>query len=156
VRVRRRNRKAKGAPLAVGDHRLVVAVARKLLTPYCGPPVRLFRGTHRQERQFHRYGLSWSADRVVAECFAEPIHGADGIVLETLAPPQAIIHQMTYPRPITDPERAETLRQFPDVHFDEYHDEREYLVDRKFLNAVIVVHAGANTAAGASVTDSAM
>ena len=132
--------------LVVGNHRLVVAVARKLLTPYCGPAVRLFRGTHRQERQYHRYGLSWTADRVVAERFAQPIHGVDGIVLETLAPPQAIIHQMNYPKPITDQERAGILRECPDTHFDEYHDEREYLVDRKFLTAVIAVSDGLSPA----------
>ncbi len=131
---------------AVGDHRLVVAVARKLLTPYCGPAVRLFRGTHRQERQWHQYGLSWTADRVAAERFAEPIHGSDGVVLETLALPPAIIHQMNYPKPITDQERAGILRECPDAHFDEYHDEREYLVDRKFLTAVIAVSDGLSPA----------
>jgi hypothetical protein len=47
---------------------------------------------------------------------------------------------MEYPQPWTDAEREEILREHPNARFDEYHHEREFLVDRRALETV---HRGA-------------
>jgi hypothetical protein len=65
---------------------------------------------------------------------------ADGsAILETVAPPGAIIAQIAYPEPWTDSERKEILHEYPNTNFNEYHDEREFLVDRRGLETVTVV-----------------
>ena len=129
---------AKHLPREVDDHPLVCAVARVMLPAYAGPAVRLFRGACLLERQRRIYGLSWAADIAVAESFAkdyqEDLPG-DSVVLETLAPSAAIICEMSYPEPFTAEERASNAS----AHFEEFHDEREYIVDRRLLKAVTVV-----------------
>ena len=129
---------AKHVPREVDDHPLVCAVARVMLPAYAGPAVRLFRGACLLERQRRVYGVAWTADIAVAESFAkdyqEDLPGGS-VVLETLAPSAAIICKMSYPEPFTAEERAANAR----AHFEEFHDEREHIVDRRLLKAVTVV-----------------
>ena len=121
----------KSLPLTIGDDRVTRDAIRILLPPYTGKqPVRLFRGTTFRERRRRTYGFSWSEDRATAERFAEnhahvaaelkrmqlghdPLN-LEAVLLETLAPPSAII---CAPR---------------------HYDEKEYLVDRRRLNVVTV------------------
>jgi hypothetical protein len=126
----------KHMPLYVGNHRLVVDVARKMFLPYSGPARRLWRGGSSREHRRRAYSLSWTASRSVAEDFARQY---EGVILETLAPPEAIIHEMRYPEPATAEERAAYP---PDVQFDDFSKEQEFLVDRRFLTRVVSHPAG--------------
>ena len=109
-------------PLRVVDHRALCVSARVLLPPYRGPALRLFRGASAKERRSHIYGLSWSADRAAGERFAIGFQDWDGggVLLETIAPPEAIICAVS--------EAA-----------GGYYDEKEYVVDRRHLKAVKLV-----------------
>jgi hypothetical protein len=140
----------KHIPLKVQSHSVLCAALRVMFPPYTGPAIRLFRGASCNEVRGRRYSLSWTDDRATAERFARGYsqvpHG--GVILETIAPPTAIIAQMEYPEPWTNAEREEILREHPNVTFNEYHDEREFLVDRRGLGTVTVVQRFT----GASVT----
>ncbi|CAN7617477.1 hypothetical protein LJR255_004627 [Pararhizobium sp. LjRoot255] len=79
----------------------------------------LYRGESTFNRRRRCYGLSWSANRSVAEAFAEDtsrLYYDGSVLLETLAPPEAILTKM--------PKR---------------YGEGEYLVDRRYLRAVQVL-----------------
>jgi hypothetical protein len=141
----------------VGDHRALCAAARILLPPYNGPAVRLFRGAAAGERRRRTYGLSWTPDIAIAERFAhEPQHQqwvGGSVVLETLAPPAAIICSVDYPKPFT---AEELKREFPDLAQQtmeswltakSFHEEREHVVDRRYLGAVAVARRYAQTGA---------
>ncbi|TCA38498.1 hypothetical protein E0H72_26430 [Rhizobium leguminosarum bv. viciae] len=109
-----------------GDHlrqelgdRILVDAYRVLLPSYRGPAVLLYRGEGADNRRRRCYGLSWSANRSVAERFAEGtsrMYEDGSVLLETLAPPEAILMKM--------PKR---------------YGEDEYLVDRRSLRAVRVL-----------------
>ena len=131
--------------LRVADHRALCDAARVLLPSYKGPAIRLFRGSSANERRRRIYGLSWTPEIAVAERFARERQVFDGgsVVLETLAPPDAIICAVEYPRPFTQ-EEIEKLGV--DVQITEYHEEREYVVDRRRLNGVTVVRRYAQSA----------
>ena len=58
------------------------------------------------------------------------------VVLETVARPEAIISIVEYPPPMTEAEKAELP---PGVTVVEYHEEREYLVERRLLGPVEVL-----------------
>jgi hypothetical protein len=76
----------------VVDDDLLRSALRILLPPYCGPAVRLYRGTSAMERR--PYGLSWSTDAACALQHAEnhtKTTGETSVVLETMALPEAII-----------------------------------------------------------------
>jgi hypothetical protein len=122
---------------ALRNHPLVCAAIHAMLPAYTGPAVRLFRGASELERKRRAYGLSWTSDVAEAETFAEKYRAWPGgsVVLETLAPPAAVISKMEYPEPFTEEERAE----IPGAHFTEFHDEREHFVDRRRLTLVKVV-----------------
>jgi hypothetical protein len=126
---------SKNPSLSVGDHRALCAAARVLLPCYRGPSVRLFRGADANERRRRVYGLSWTADRDVAERFARARQGHNGgsVVLETLAPPAAIICAVNY-------EITRLKSEHSNGEIAERSHEREYVVDRRHLNAVAVVH----------------
>jgi hypothetical protein len=124
--------------LKVNNLSLLCAVLRKTFPPYTGAPVRLFRGASSTEHRNRTYGVSWTADRSTAERFARDYSYFGSVVLETLAPTAAIIAQVPYPEPITDAERQELLREHPALLIQEYHDEREFLVDRRQLETVTV------------------
>jgi hypothetical protein len=61
------------------------------------------------------------------------------VLLETLAPPAAIICAVDYPEPLTQIEMEKLKREHPNVEINGLHEEREYVVDRRHLNAVIVL-----------------
>jgi hypothetical protein len=93
---------SKMLPLAVSNRR-VMADALRVLMPgnYSGPQLTLYRGASYNERRHCRYGFSWTTDAAVARKFAE--HWArpelvaytgktvEGVVLQTLAPREAIL-----------------------------------------------------------------
>lgn len=128
-------------PLKVGEHRAMRDAARVLLPAYSGPAVRLFRGTGADELRRRIYGFSWTADAKSGDRFALDKREMEGgsVLLETLAPPEAIISQVAYPRPFTHQEIEECKREHPTGRIVEYHDECEYVVDRRYLKAVLVV-----------------
>jgi hypothetical protein len=109
-------------PLMVGN-RPVMAKALRVLMPggYNGPALRLYRGTSAGERQRRLYGFSWTTRLEIArDKFGEHHRPApDGaIVLETIAPPQAIL----------------LVREDED-----YYDEGEVVVDPFRLGTVRVI-----------------
>jgi hypothetical protein len=128
---------SKQLPLSVGDHRTLCGALRILMPPYEGPAVQLYRGTLMRERRRRIYGISWSMDIDVAARFAERWQslGDEAVLLRTLAPPEAVMAAIVYPRAFTPEEKAED----PEAEFVEFHDEREHLLDRRRLNAVTVV-----------------
>ena len=129
----------KGLSLTVGD-RPTVAKALRILFPgnYIGEPLRLYRGTNRGERRRRHYGFSWTTDKAIAQSFADthsetarslakelPKEGPfaystdlEGLLLETVAPPEAIF-----------------LMRETDGHYDE----REVVVDPFRLGRITVV-----------------
>jgi hypothetical protein len=101
-----------------------------LFIPYKGPSVRLFRGANAREARVRKfYGPSWSSDIEEADWFARHWQATSGgtVVLETIAPPEAIISA-----PGIDGvyyEGADGQRLF---------DEREYIVDGRRLQRVTI------------------
>ena len=142
-------RETKYIPLGIRNHSVLCAALRVMFPPYTGPAVQLFRGARFNEARRRQYSLSWTDDRAAAERFARDysgmLHGS--VILETIAPPAAIIAQMEYPQPWTDAEREEILREAPNATFDEYHHEREFLVDRRRLETVTVAQRFTGTSA---------
>jgi hypothetical protein len=124
--------------LDVGNHRVLCGAARLLLPKYSGPAVRLFRGAAAVEAQRRTYGLAWSTDVKVAEKFAlgRRVMDSGSVLLETLAAPEAIISEIN-----STPRREikKLRRMYPDRVFEENYNEHEYVVDRRYLNAVSVV-----------------
>lgn len=110
-------------PLAVKDDPALFTALRAILPPYCGrKPLHLFRGASDREIG-HRIGArSWSADISISDSFAREhknrVYG-EGVVLSTLAPPEAILCDVT------------------DV--DGMRDESEYIVDCRFLSNIEIV-----------------
>ncbi len=116
--------------------------------------MRLFRGASAGERRRRVYGLSWTTEVAEAEFFARERQVWDGgsVVLETLAPPEAIICAVDYPEPVTV---AELKRDFPTIpktdlegiveRSGQHHHEREYVIDRRYLSAVSVARRYAQT-----------
>ena len=107
----------------VVDEDLLRSALRVLLPPYCGPALRLYRGTSAMERR--PYGLSWSTDPASALQHAENHTKATGetsVVLETMALPEAIISAV-----------SEMAGTHPGVR------EREYIVDGARLDGVACI-----------------
>jgi hypothetical protein len=91
---------------------------RAILPPYEGSMVHLYRGEGVFNRRRRTYGLSWSADREVADSFAKGIWRqtqGGSVLLETVAPADAII-----------------------CTSDDF-GESEFLVDRRRLHRVFVL-----------------
>jgi len=87
---------------------------------YDGPPVHVYRGTTANERRRHLYGFFWTADRGVAERFAEQHRNPDGaVLLETVADPSAML--------------------FIREHIEGYYEEEEYILDPYKLTQVKVL-----------------
>jgi hypothetical protein len=136
---------SKSLRLRAGEDRTVIAALRVLMPRYRGGSIRLFRGTSALERKRRVYGLSWTVSIDVAEKFAlrwGRVHG--GVILETLAPAKAVISKIEYPKPLT-PNELTKLGLPHGIHVVEYHQEREYLVDRRLLTAVKVIRRYAPT-----------
>jgi hypothetical protein len=119
-------------PLRVG-HRPTMAAALRVLMPggHSCPPAMLYRGANTHERRRRLYGFSWTTNIAVARTFAEhwsqpvppfpsanPLPPMRGVILRTVAPPEAILL-------IRQPE--------------EYYDEGEVVVDPFRLGKVEVV-----------------
>jgi hypothetical protein len=120
----------KSMALTVDNPRLLRRALRRLLPPYSGPAIQLYRGA---TLEGWRRGFSWTADIEIARLFFPKelltIPGAaTPVILKTLAPPEAIICKIEYPAPFTEEDKAET----PEVHFVEFHDEQEYIATSCF------------------------
>jgi hypothetical protein len=108
--------------LKVGRHRTLARALHVLLPKTeIKAPVQLFRGAAASEPKRRRYGFSWSAEREVAERFVEnnKKHPRGAVLLETLSPPEAIIHERE--------------------NLEGYYAEREYIVDPYALKRVTVI-----------------
>ncbi len=92
------------------DLRLMKAL-RKLLPPYDGPDMILYRSETRDNWDRGTYGISWSAQRVLAKSVAK--EGVPRILLRAKVPAKAIVAKLSLDR-------------------DRYNED-EYLVDRRFL-----------------------
>ena len=106
----------------VGDDRVLVRALRNILPPYRGGAVTVYRGDSMLNRRRRTYGLSWSANREIAESFATGywrMFEGGSVLLSTEAPAEAIIcspHALGH-----------------------VYDEGEYLVDRSKLGAVKLI-----------------
>lgn len=91
-----------------------------MLPPYTGSAITLYRGESVLNHQGQTYGLVWSASAEVGRDFASrrDYRLAEGgsVLLETLAPPEAIICAA--------------------VMYNDRYGEQEYLVDHRRLCAV--------------------
>jgi hypothetical protein len=109
--------------LFVGDDFLIINALRVLVPPYGGPAVRLFRGDRAAMRKRRLYGISWTTSLDIADSkFAQGLNRmSDGgsVVLETVAPPEAIIGST--------------------ASVGDYYGEAEYFVDRRRLGRVHVI-----------------
>ena len=105
-----------------------------------GRKLRLFRGAGASERRRGVYGISWTSSLSTAQDLAESyrVWRGGSVVLETTAPPAAIITAIEYPPPITEAEKLE-LGLPPTTNVVEWHDECEFLVDRRQLGHVKVL-----------------
>ena len=114
---------SKMLPLRVG-HRPTMAAALRVLLPggRLEHPLTLYRGTNIHERRRRIYGFSWTTDIATARSFAEHWSQArltnDGVILQTLAPPEVVLL-------IRQPEK--------------YYDEGEVVVDPFRLDKVAIV-----------------
>jgi hypothetical protein len=100
-----------------------------LFPPYHGPAMRLFRGAFADEpRKRKFFGVSWTSDIETAHRFAKRWEDGSvgGVVLETIASPEAIIS-----RP-----GLEILTE----NGERMYDESEYLVDGRRLASVKIAH----------------
>jgi hypothetical protein len=122
------------------DNQPALCKALRILIPkYTGESLRLYRGASARERRRAAYGISWTSNLTAAREFAESYRAWPGgsVILETVAPPEAIIGMMEYPPPLTEADKAE-LGLSPDTRVTEYHEECEYLVDRRLLGPIKV------------------
>ena len=106
----------------VSNDLILVDGLRKLLPPYEGPTVTLFRGESAWNRRRRTYGLSWTTDLVIAEAFATDRasrYEGGAVLLQAEAAPAAVICVPT--------------------HFGIENAEAEYLIDRRLLSCVNVL-----------------
>ena len=106
---------------SVGDDGILIGGLKKLLPPYSGPDLTLFRGDSAFNRKRRSYGLAWSADQGTSAGFATGVWQTfDGgsVLLKTEAPSTAIICDIS-------------------SVFD--YGESEFLVDRRALRSVEVI-----------------
>jgi len=83
-------------PLRVGDRAVLAKALRVLMRGgYGDAPLTLYRGAKSHEHSRRIYNFSWSTDIGIARKFAKhwanPDLNSNGIVLETLAPPEAVL-----------------------------------------------------------------
>jgi hypothetical protein len=104
------------------DDANLAAAYRKLLPPYTGPALRLYRGDSADNHSTREYGLAWTSNQIIAELFASGGWRALGesVLVESVVPPEAIICDIGQ-------------------HGFSHHLENEYLVDRRLLGAVTVI-----------------
>jgi hypothetical protein len=87
------------------DRRTMANALRVLTAGYFGPSLTLYRGALMRERRSHCYKFAWTTDIRAARDFARGkanisseaclagLKADDAVVLETVAPPEAILHQ---------------------------------------------------------------
>lgn len=76
----------------VANDRVLVNFLRKVLPPYAGSALVLFRGESRDRFLANKIGLSWSQDQAVAEMFATGLNSfGGGLVLRAVFDPTGII-----------------------------------------------------------------
>jgi hypothetical protein len=131
----------KSLALTIDSPRMLCRALRRLLPPYSGPAVVLYRGA---TLKGWRRGVSWTADIEVARSFLPKElstipNAPTPVIVETFAPPEAIICRIEYPAPFTEEEKAEMLKETPGCHFMEFHDEQEYIVDAERLTGFEIV-----------------
>jgi hypothetical protein len=110
-------------------HRPILAKAIRVLLPRsaCTSAVQIFRGCSRVERRKRLYGFSWTTSLEVATGFRDdPRHQGDGIVLRTIAPPEAIL---------LDRDKRNDVIVIGDQSFDEH----EVIVDPYRLDKISVM-----------------
>lgn len=75
------------------DDRQLVQVLRKLLPPYIGGPVELFRGENLERWSKRQVGLAWTPSREIAEMFGRGLNalGSGGVLLRGVFDRRAII-----------------------------------------------------------------
>jgi hypothetical protein len=108
--------------LAIDDDLLLIEALRKLLPPYGGSDMTLYRGECMPNRKRRTYGPSWTSSKNVARDFAEIFHRcSDGgaVLLKARVPKVNII--------------AKLNKGYDPLQ------EREYLVDRRNLKDVYVL-----------------
>ena len=101
----------------IGKPSLVRRALQRLLPPYSGPAVTLYRGA---TLKGWREGVSWTASIDIARSFllepdvAKSLHALNSfngnpanipVIVKTLAPPEAIICKIEYPEPFTKKKR---------------------------------------------------
>jgi hypothetical protein len=103
----------------VADDIVLLDALRRLLPPYQGPALVLYRGETWREFSVQSYGMCWTSSRECAETFACALNAEypdGGVLIETFAPTDAIISQA------------------PTSGVCGW--ERQYVVDRRRLNEV--------------------
>jgi hypothetical protein len=113
---------------SVDDDVLLAAALRRLLPPYEGPGLTLYRGEQAARVSRGEVGFGWTQDRAVAEMFAAGLcttYPGGGVLLETAAPADAIIAA-------------------PGAH-SSYLGEREFVVDPQRLGAIVALAHFAQT-----------
>jgi hypothetical protein len=106
----------------VGNDLVLIRLLRVLLPRYDGPAVKVFRGESFHNRRRRTYGLSWTTDEGIARGFADGVwrtFKGGSVLVEADVPPGAVIC-------------APCL-------IDDRLEEREYIVDRRWLGTVRVV-----------------
>ena len=104
--------------------RPVLEALRRLIRPYDGLTVTLYRGEARNRRRRSEIGISWTSDLNTAEKFAtdarQCIEGGS-VVLRAVAPPEAIVSHL----------RGD----------EDHYGEAEFFVDPRLLGRIRVHHA---------------
>ena len=76
----------------VANDRVLIQFLRRVLPPYRGSPVVLFRGESRERFLAGKVGLSWSKDQAIAEMFAGGLNSiGGGLVLRAVFDPEGVI-----------------------------------------------------------------
>jgi hypothetical protein len=120
---------------AISDDLLLCDAFRASMPRYHGGDLKIYRGETTWNRRRRRYGLSWTDDPSVAQGFAEGVtrtHEGGSVVLETIAPAQAIIcipkHHTNDPSDDYESEilvdrrclkRVNVIRRLPQISFEE-------------------------------------
>jgi hypothetical protein len=107
---------------SVDDDVLLAAALRRLLPPYEGPGLTLYRGEQATRVSRGEVGFGWTQDRAVAEMFAAGLcttYPGGGVLLETAAPADAIIAA-------------------PSAH-SSYLGEREFVVDPQRVGPIVAL-----------------
>jgi hypothetical protein len=82
----------------VADDVVLLDALRRLLPAYEGPAVRLYRGEPWKDFSVRHHGMCWSADQDAAAVYARGLNAMEeggGVLIETLAPVDAIISKAT-------------------------------------------------------------